>query len=425
MRLRQFYVSWIVRTCTAVAGPFRLLCLASLLAVCAGFGTAQAQTGQAQTGQTQYTIGPGDVLELRIIGETDEPWRVRVDELGQILAPLIGQINLQGRTFQQAVALLRAQYVSSQFLSDPQISITLSQGRPFIISGDVKNPGAYPSRPNMTAEEAIALAGGHRVGGVFNPLDYSEERLEARLTASWTDLFEAELGIARRRAEIAFSDEIDVPFYEGSPLSEAYIAARVADETSILLGSNLVYRREISDLLEMQGIAEEEVAVVAALRVQIDESVQQLREVLAEEKDLLDRGLQTRNNFLTAQQRLENAISGFSSQSLTAGQAQRRLVEIKSRLDNLEVDRSGILTAEIATLSAKLPVARAALASIQADRLLVSSFSNYASTDFIRVGLQVRRGPPGAKETLPATPDMQILPGDVLAVAVEFSFDAQ
>jgi chromosome segregation ATPase len=185
-----------------------------------------------------------------------------------------------------------------------------------------------------------------------------------------------------------------------------------------------VYRREIEDLLQMQKIAQEEVEVVDALRRQIDESVAQLREALAQEKDLLDRGLQTRNNFRNAQQRLESAIAGFSSQSLSAGQAQRRLVEIKSRLDNLEVDRSGILMAEIAQLSAKLPAGRAALASIHADRLLVSSFSNYESTQFIRLGLQIRRGLPGAKETLPAVADMQVLPGDVIGVAVEFSFDA-
>lgn len=394
--------------------------LAWLLAVLAGPLLAQEEVGPKQ-----YQIGPGDVLELTIIGETEAPWVTRVDELGQVLVPLIGQINLDGRTFQDAVAHLRAQYVEAQFLSDPQISITLQRGRPYIVSGDVNNPGAYPARPNLTVEEAIALAGGHRVGGVFNPLDYSEERLEARLTEGWTELFEAELGIARRRAEIAFSDKIEVPIHEGSPLSRAYIEARVEDETSILLGSNLVYRREIEDLLEMQKIAEEEVAVVAALRVQIDESVAQLREALAQEKDLLDRGLQTRSNFQSAQQRLESAIGGLSSQSLTAGQAQRRLVEIKSRLDHLEVDRSGLLTNEIATLSARLPAARAGLASIHADRLLVSSFSNFASTDFIRVRMQIRRGPPGARETIAATPDSQVLPGDVLSLGVEFSFDVE
>ena len=380
---------------------------------------------QEDTRPAQYRIGAGDLLALTIIGETDAPWVVQVDELGQVLVPLIGQIDLEGRTFQEAVDQLKADYIAGQYLSDPQISITLREGRPYIISGDVRNPGAYPARPNLTVEEAIALAGGHRVGGVFNPLDYSEDRLKARLIAGWTELFEAELGIARRRAEIAFSDTIDAPIHEGSPLSRAYREARLADEVSILLGSNLVYRREISDLIEMQKIAEDEVAVVADLKVQIDESVKQLREALEREKDLLDRGLQTRSNFQSAQQRLENAISGFSSQSLTAGQAQRRLVEIKSRLDNLEVDRSGILTAEIAQLSARLPAARAELASLQADRQLISAFANFESTDFIRLSLQIRRGPPGNKETMLAAPDMQILPGDVLAVAVEFSFDVQ
>jgi polysaccharide export outer membrane protein len=38
--------------------------------------------------------------------------------------------------------------------------VSIASYRPFFILGEVTNPGQYPYVPNMTAENAVAIAGG-------------------------------------------------------------------------------------------------------------------------------------------------------------------------------------------------------------------------------------------------------------------------
>jgi len=45
-------------------------------------------------------------------------------------------------------------------LLEPHVSVEVETYRPFFILGEVNNPGQYPYVANMTAEAAVAIAGG-------------------------------------------------------------------------------------------------------------------------------------------------------------------------------------------------------------------------------------------------------------------------
>ncbi len=45
-------------------------------------------------------------------------------------------------------------------MREPHVSVEVEAYRPFFILGEVTNPGQYPYVANMTAETAIAIAGG-------------------------------------------------------------------------------------------------------------------------------------------------------------------------------------------------------------------------------------------------------------------------
>ena len=45
-------------------------------------------------------------------------------------------------------------------MREPHVTVEIETYRPFFILGEVTNPGQYPYVANMTAETAIAIAGG-------------------------------------------------------------------------------------------------------------------------------------------------------------------------------------------------------------------------------------------------------------------------
>jgi polysaccharide export outer membrane protein len=46
------------------------------------------------------------------------------------------------------------------YIRNPHVSVEVEVYRPFFILGEVNAPGQYPYVPNMTAEAAVAIAGG-------------------------------------------------------------------------------------------------------------------------------------------------------------------------------------------------------------------------------------------------------------------------
>lgn len=386
---------------------------------------ACAAMAMAQDGPAKFLLGPGDLLELNVQGETGGRQQLRVGEDGRILAPLIGLFEVAGRTPEEAVDALAEAYVQGDWLRAPQISMTLLEGRPYYVAGDVRQPGAYASRPRMTIEEALAIAGGFRFAGFLNPLEYSEERLMQDLTAAWVDLFEAQLGAARRRAEVALEDEITLPPMGGNPLPKDFVDGRVTDETAILRASNAQHNRSRADLESSIEVTLTEIEAAEEVREQLFASREVLEELVVQQKELLAKGLQVRANLFEAQQNLAGAVARLSGQELTEGQANRRLIDMRAQLDQLDPKREARLLAEIAAYDGAVLRLRASLETIETRRILAFSVTGNSEDELTQISFQIRRGPAGERETIAATPSTTILPGDILTVTVELSIDGR
>ena len=53
-----------------------------------------------------------------------------------------------------------AERLKQGYVREPHVTVTIEAYRPFFILGEVTTPGQYPYVPNMTVENAIAIAGG-------------------------------------------------------------------------------------------------------------------------------------------------------------------------------------------------------------------------------------------------------------------------
>ena len=108
-----------------------------------------------------FTLGPGDRLEIELLGEPTSRTTTAVAPDGKLYFDLLPGQDVWGLTLSQTKALLEqqlAQYVRQQ----PQVSLVLRgvESKRIWILGRVQAPGVYSISAPMTVLEAISMAGG-------------------------------------------------------------------------------------------------------------------------------------------------------------------------------------------------------------------------------------------------------------------------
>ena len=112
-------------------------------------------------GARDYRIGPEDLLEIQVFGVDQLTRTVRVNSRGMISLPLIGTIDVGGKTAQQAEAIVVAK-LAENYLQDPQVSLFIKEytSQRVTIEGAVNRPGVYPLKGPTTLLQSLAVAGG-------------------------------------------------------------------------------------------------------------------------------------------------------------------------------------------------------------------------------------------------------------------------
>jgi protein involved in polysaccharide export with SLBB domain len=106
-----------------------------------------------------YRLGPGDKIRVTVFGEADLSGDYQVDGSGMVRLPLIGTLRAKGDTAQALEASITA-VLASGYLKQPRVNVEVMTYRPFYIIGAVNRPGEYPYVENMSALNAVGLAGG-------------------------------------------------------------------------------------------------------------------------------------------------------------------------------------------------------------------------------------------------------------------------
>jgi polysaccharide export outer membrane protein len=106
-----------------------------------------------------YTLDSGDKLRILVFGQDTLSNNYTVDAQGRVNMPLIGAVPARGTTTSQLSAAV-ASRLGENFIRDPSVAVEVETYRPFFVLGEVVFPGQYPYVPNMTVENAVAIAGG-------------------------------------------------------------------------------------------------------------------------------------------------------------------------------------------------------------------------------------------------------------------------
>jgi polysaccharide biosynthesis/export protein VpsN len=106
-------------------------------------------------------VGPGDVLEVVVVGEEKLPKDYEVQPDGSLDFPYAPAIKVTGLEPRQIAAAISEHLVQAKFLVDPQVQVKVKQfnSRKVQIIGQVSKPGPMPYEDGMTLVQAISAAG--------------------------------------------------------------------------------------------------------------------------------------------------------------------------------------------------------------------------------------------------------------------------
>jgi polysaccharide export outer membrane protein len=106
-----------------------------------------------------YKLGPNDRLRITVFGQSTLTGEYTLDGNGVLAFPLIGNIPASGMTTLELQKTIAGK-LEPDYLINPSVSAEVVTRRPFFIIGEVQKPGNYPYVPDMTAINAVAMAGG-------------------------------------------------------------------------------------------------------------------------------------------------------------------------------------------------------------------------------------------------------------------------
>ena len=148
------------------------VCSASGLVGCTSYAPAPKAFHEATI--QPYRLDSGDRLRVTVFEQPSLSNTYTVDQAGYISFPLVGQVTARGQTLSSLSGAIAAK-LKQGYLRDPDVSIEVDRYRPVFVMGEVGRPGQYSYVPGMTAQNAIAIAGGFTPRGNQREIDVTRK----------------------------------------------------------------------------------------------------------------------------------------------------------------------------------------------------------------------------------------------------------
>jgi protein involved in polysaccharide export with SLBB domain len=163
-----------------------------------------------QPAASTYVLSPNDLVLIKVYRHDDLESRLRIGKDGSSIFPLLGTVQLGGKTIEQATTAIREQ-LAKDYLVNPQVTVTVLDyaKRRFTVLGQVLKPGSYeiPSEESVNLLEAVAIAGG------FTRLSNTSKITVARMNGDKRTVFTLDVAAANKDSEFQIQpdDTINIP----------------------------------------------------------------------------------------------------------------------------------------------------------------------------------------------------------------------
>ena len=130
----------------------------SILLILAAFGANAQDLGGFGS---DTTVGPRDVLEIKVLEDPTITNKYTVTEDGQVVLNVIGKVSVSGQSTAQIEATLK-KLLEDNVLRKATVSVQIVEfgSKPISVVGAVQRPGPIGASSNMTLIQAITQAGG-------------------------------------------------------------------------------------------------------------------------------------------------------------------------------------------------------------------------------------------------------------------------
>jgi polysaccharide export outer membrane protein len=129
-------------------------------------GTINTRSDQAPQlkprSEDRYTLVPGDVIEISYRYTPEFNQTVTIQPDGYVSLQIVGDVKLGGSNLEAARKTITEK--ASVRLKDPEITLFLKEFQKpyFVVSGEVATGGRFEMRENVTALQAVMIAGGFK-----------------------------------------------------------------------------------------------------------------------------------------------------------------------------------------------------------------------------------------------------------------------
>ena len=329
----------------------------------AAFGSV-CMSGRLAFAGEDYRLAPQTKLKLTVVewvaatGEyrrwdaLDGEYSVAAD--GTIAIPLAGVINAGSLDSNQfAAAVAKKLQTNTGLRAPPDVSAGIVEYPKIYVVGDVTNPGEFSFRPDMTALQALSLAGGRyrdrqdRAGTGIDQIKYIGDLDSIRIGLDRSVARRARLLAEAANAKSA--DEIQFPEKLKSSVDGQKI---IAEEKAIFLARSNSLDRQIETLEELQTLLKSEISLLLEKIKTQDSQIGWVQDELNAIIPLVKKGVATasrryeverrmadlqsqRLDLITALMRARQNLSNASRDALSLhGQRQ---IEISGDLQSTEV----------------------------------------------------------------------------------------
>jgi polysaccharide export outer membrane protein len=381
----------------------------------------------------EYLLAPGDVLEIAAVGLPDLKQSTAIDVDGQAYFPVAGQVKAAGLSLPELRDKIRELLPGKVFrrrtvegreypviLTPDEVTITVVEYRPVYLDGDVARPGAQAYRPGLTVRQAIALAGGYdvmRFRGRDPFLEAADFRAE--YYSLWTEFAKEEAHISGLKAQLAGKADLDKQASEETPIAPSVVSGIVDLETQHL-------RADLADLRDEKAYLRDAIAQEdRRMSILSETEVKEKEGAKAEAKDFDEMKLNFAKGAVPAMRMSEvRRLSLLSeTQALQTiaqlAQVEREQGELKRKLQRTDGRRQIILVTELQNAQVRLETIRVRIQAV-GEKLV---YAGLVRSQLVRgrggsPDVRIFRGQDQTRESLSANEDTELLPGDVVEVAL-------
>lgn len=369
-------------------------------------------------GAEAYRLNAQDRLMIRVLTwdyllNNPTAWQglsgeYTIDAGGELQLPLAGTLHAEGMTTaalrQEVANLLR---LRAGLEDPPQLSVELVSSLPVYVLGDVTTQGAVPYRPDLTARQAMALAGGLFRGPAA--------RGPAQLIALTGELAAAEEALRALLAEQA-SLQQDLDDMEDPTPTTAAAAITTGGAAHLRLqdADRKARQVRIDSYASLRAMLEEKGTRLNQQLELRDQQIANTREELAGITALNEKGLAV-NARVTS---LETALTDLETKRLELETAllllDTELNQAARDSDTITTDAVALRLRRLAELETDIPAARIRVDTARQMLQTELAYSVASGEDAARprpVFSVTRQG-----ETQSVDPDAPLLPGDTLDV---------